>query len=225
MRMNIFAAFRKSKSPQTSSLPVLGGAYNPAKGTFAPHSKSKHQPAPELANLASRRLVKLGLEALAKKLSVSWNPRMRSTAGLAYPATTQIVLNPRLVGFGSAEVERTLFHELAHLVAHHRHGRRKIAPHGPEWRQACQDLGLPNEARCHDLPLPRRKVNREFIYRCPHCASILERVRAFRRPAACMTCCKKHTSGRYDERFKLVRIRAQKTGSALSLNEDAPDAS
>jgi predicted SprT family Zn-dependent metalloprotease len=112
-------------------------------------------------------------------------------------------------------VERTLFHELAHLVAHHRCGRRKIAPHGPEWRQACYDLGLPNEARCHDLPLPRRKLAREFVYQCPHCRSRLERVRAFRRPAACMMCCKKYTSGRYDERFKLVRIpRSPASGSA-----------
>jgi len=150
---------------------------------------------------------------------------MRSTAGLAYPASTLIVLNPRLAGFGSAEVERTLFHELAHLVAHHRCGRRKIAPHGPEWRQACQDLGLPNEARCHDLPLPRRKVTRDFIYQCPQCQSILERVRAFRRPAACMTCCRKHTSGRYDERFKLVRVHRQPGDSALSLNKDSRDVS
>ena len=201
--MNIFAAFRKSKPQKTAHNASLGE--HPPAG--APTCPSHYKPAPDLLRLATTKLTFLGLEPLAKKLTVFWNPRMRSTAGLAYPATTQIVLNPRLTSFGPAEVERTLFHELAHLLAHHRCGRRKIAPHGPEWRQACHDLGLPNEARCHDLPLPRRKLLREFIYQCPKCESLLERVRAFRRPAACMMCCKKYTAGRYDERFNLVRIR------------------
>jgi SprT protein len=195
--MNIFAAFRKIKTPQPSA-PAATAALRRANPT--------HKPAPELQKLATAKLQTLALDGLAKKLCVAWNPRMRSTAGLAYPATMQIVLNPRLLGFGTAEVERTLFHELAHLVAHHRYGRRRIAPHGPEWRQACQDLGLPNEARCHDLPLPRRKLARDFVYECPQCLTLLERVRPFRRPAACMGCCRKYASGRYDERFKLIRV-------------------
>jgi predicted SprT family Zn-dependent metalloprotease len=201
--MNIFAAFRKPKSQKPLKTAALGVCTSTAQPPPPPH----HHPAPELARVAAARLAALKLETLAKNLTVFWNPKMRSTAGLAYTGSTQIVLNPRLIHFGPAEVERTLFHELAHLVAHHRCGRRKIAPHGPEWRQACCDLGLPNEARCHDLPLPRRKLVREFLYQCPQCKSLLERVRAFRRPAACMGCCKKYTAGRSDERFKLVRVR------------------
>jgi predicted SprT family Zn-dependent metalloprotease len=192
--MNLFAAFRKSKTPAPTAPDRVG------------IRTSSHIPAPDLTQLAAQKLAALQIENSSKKLSVFWNPRMRSTAGLAYPTTWQIILNPKLLAFGNGEVERTLLHELAHLVAHHRSGRRKIAPHGPEWRQACQDLGLRNEARCHDLPLPRRKVARAFIYECPSCQTRLERVRAFRRAAACMTCCRKHCSGRYDERFKLVRI-------------------
>jgi predicted SprT family Zn-dependent metalloprotease len=201
--MNIFTAFRKPKPQKTTKAATVAG-FLPTVSRKCPPA---HKPAPDLAQLAAAKLATLNLEILAQKLSVSWNPRMRSTAGLAYPATTQIVLNPKLLHFGTGEVERTLFHELAHLVAHHRCGRRKIAPHGPEWRKACEDLGLPNEARCHDLPLPRRKLAREFVYQCPKCEALLERVRAFRRPAACMSCCRRYTSGRYDERFKLVRVR------------------
>lgn len=209
--MNIFTAFRKPK-PQKPTIPAtLTEHLSTATGKCHP----THKAAPDLAQLAVAKLALLNLEALAKKLTVSWNPRMRSTAGLAYPATTQIVLNPKLLHFGRREVERTLFHELAHLIAHHRCGRRKIAPHGPEWRQACEDLGLTNEARCHDLPLPRRKLARAFIYQCPKCESLLERVRAFRRPAACMSCCRRYTNGRYDERFKLVRIRKIATAPGL----------
>ena len=74
----------------------------------------------------------LGLGELAAKLTVSWNSRMRSTAGLAYPNTSQIVLNPKLMGFGWVEVERTLLHELAHLVAHHRCGRRRATGRRPQ---------------------------------------------------------------------------------------------
>src|SRR6478609_3460924 len=102
-------------------------------------------------------LLRLGRHALADTIAVRWNPRMRSTAGLAYPGRSLITLNPRLRAFGEAEVDRTLLHELAHLLAHDRAGRRRIAPHGPEWRRACRDLGLDSEPRCHDLPLPRRQ--------------------------------------------------------------------
>lgn len=155
---------------------------------------------------ARAALAQLGLDALAARLSVTWNARMRSTAGLAYPNKSLIVLNPKLAGFGWTEVERTLLHELAHLVAHERCGRRRISPHGPEWRKACTDLGLSNEARCHDLPLPRSRMARRFIYECPACRAKVERVRRFRRPAACLKCCQVHCGGRYDKRFNLVRV-------------------
>jgi SprT protein len=163
----------------------------------------------DLALFGKAALEGLGLGALAAKLTVTWNSRMRSTAGLAYPNTSQIVLNPKLRAFGWAEVERTLLHELAHLVAHHRCGRRRISPHGPEWRRACTDLGMDNEARCHDLPLPRRKMARRFVYQCPSCATKVERVRLFRRPAACLKCCQTHCGGRYDKRFNLTRVLQQ----------------
>ncbi len=198
--MKFFTAFRKSKSPK----PVTP----PAVGTLKP----SHSPAPELTRLANSKLAALGLECISQRLLVSWNPRMRSTAGLAYPTTMQIVLNPKLLHFGEVEVERTLLHELAHLVAHHRSGRRRIAPHGQEWRKACSDLGLADEARCHDLPLPRRRLARSLVYQCPHCRVHLERVRAFHRPAACLSCCRKYNAGRYDDRFKLVSIPPTKEG-------------
>jgi predicted SprT family Zn-dependent metalloprotease len=165
----------------------------------------KGTPAPELTLFAADRLNTLGLHALSQSISVLWNKRMRSTAGLAYPSSNQIVLNPQLSSFGWREVERTLLHELAHLVAQHRAGRRRIAPHGPEWRKACADLGISNEARCHDLPLPRRELSRSYVYRCPNCQSTVERVRPLRRAAACMACCKQYSRGRYDEKFQLTR--------------------
>jgi len=152
-------------------------------------------------------LLRLGRHALADKIAVRWNPRMRSTAGLAYPGRSLITLNPRLRAFGEAEVDRTLLHELAHLLAHDRAGRRRIAPHGPEWRRACRDLGLDSEPRCHDLPLPRRQVARKHTYRCPACHQLLHRVRPLRKKAACLACCRAHSGGRYDERFSLRKVK------------------
>lgn len=140
--------------------------------------------------------------ALAERVRVSWNPRLRTSAGLALYRSWEVVLHPALKTISEAEVERTLRHELAHLLAHDRFGRKRIAPHGKEWRQACADLGIPEESRTHQLPFVRIKQQRKFFYRCPGCEEILSRVRKVRREIACLSCCRKHAEGRYDRRFR-----------------------
>jgi len=139
----------------------------------------------------------------AKLLTVSWNARLRSTAGYARYPKWAVELNPLLRDF-EGQVERTLKHELAHLIAYHRSGRRRIEPHGREWRQACADLGIAGEKAHHRLPLPRNEVVRKLVYACPACQTTVQRVRKFRRPTACLHCCNKHASGQYDGRFKLA---------------------
>jgi SprT protein len=131
---------------------------------------------------------------------------MRSTAGTALASKALITLNPRLREFGSDEVDRTLRHELAHLLAHFRAGRRRIAAHGAEWQQACRDLGLIDEKRCHTLPLPRRQMQPKHFYRCTACATELRRVRPLRGKTACLACCRKHSGGKYDDRFRFVKM-------------------
>jgi SprT protein len=167
-------------------------------------------PAPDSADAlevrARQLLHKLKCEALAAKVRVRWNSRMRSTAGTALASKSLITLNPRLQEFGPEEVDRTLRHELAHLLAHFRAGRRRIAAHGPEWQQACRDLGLRDEKRCHTLPLPRRQMQPRHFYRCPACHQELKRVRPLRGKTACLACCRKYSRGRYDDRFRFVRI-------------------
>ena len=148
----------------------------------------------------------IGCPALATRVVVRWNTRMRSTAGMAFPAKALVHLNPRLREFGDAEIDHTLRHELAHLLAHHRAGRRRITAHGREWRAACLELGLHDEKRCHDLPLPRRQLRATLRYRCTHCGLELARVRPLRRKSACLTCCRAHNRGRYDERFRFIKI-------------------
>src|SRR4029077_20439164 len=84
------------------------------------------------------------------------------------------------------EVNRTLRHELAHLLAQWRVGRRRIAPHGAEWRQACRDLGIADEARCHNLPFATKSLLPPYVYRCPNCKEEFPRVRRIRRAIACL---------------------------------------
>ena len=148
-------------------------------------------------------LAALGLHEGSMKVQVIWNSRLRSTAGYARWPQWHVELNPRLVEF-DGQVERTLKHELAHLIAYARANRRRIEPHGAEWRKACADLGIPDESARHTLPLPRSKQARKFVYACPECSFTVERVRKFRRGTACLPCCKKHAGGRYDARFQFV---------------------
>ena len=140
------------------------------------------------------------------KVTVCWNPGLRTTAGLASWRERRITLNPKLVEFSASEVQKTLRHELAHLLAQHRAGRHRIAAHGPEWRTACGDLGIPNEPRCHDIPFKRRKIGRKFFYACPACSTVLARVRPLRKKVACVKCCRKHNRGAYQERFRFRPI-------------------
>ena len=160
-----------------------------------------------LTRMAAGLLRAVGCAELAGRVSVVWHRRLTSTAGLARPQSAQVLLNPRLRAFPD-EVDRTLRHELAHLVAFDRARARRIAAHGPEWRQACGDLGIPGESRCHTLPLPRRQVERRHVYRCPRCDFRLRRVRPIkaRRRLACLDCCKRYAGGRFDRRFVFVKV-------------------
>ena len=146
-------------------------------------------------------LAELGLHEGSLKVQVIWNAKLRSTAGYAKWPQWQIELNPRLVEF-DGQVERTLKHELAHLVAYARANRRRIEPHGVEWQKACADLGIPDESARHTLPLPRTTQARQHVYLCPACGFKVERVRKFRQRTACLHCCKKHAGGRFDSRFQ-----------------------
>lgn len=161
---------------------------------------------PDLEPTARELLRGIGCLKLAETVQVRWHSRLRTTAGQALYAKTLVRMNPRLVQFGPEEVEKTLRHELAHLVAQHRAGRRRIEPHGAEWRAACRELGLRDEKRCHDLPLPRSRQRIRHRYRCPSCRRDYDRVRPFRRAVACLDCCRAFARGRYDGRFRLVKV-------------------
>jgi SprT protein len=151
-------------------------------------------------------LCSLGAVRIARELRVEWNSRLKTAAGRADYRQQLISLNPRLFEH-PAEIDRTLRHELAHILAQFRAGRRRIFPHGIEWRQACRDLGIDDEKRCHNLPFVARTYAARFVYRCPNCREEFPRVRRVRRAVACLACCRAHNDGEFDPRFRLKRVR------------------
>jgi SprT protein len=156
----------------------------------------------DLEITARQLLCSLGAKRIATELRVEWNSRLKTAAGRADYRWKSISLNPRLVEHPD-EIDRTLRHELAHFLAQFRAGRRRISPHGPEWQQACRDLGIAGEKRCHTLPFPPKRHTPRFIYRCPNCRRDFPRVRKIKRTVACLACCRAYNRGEFDVRFRL----------------------
>src|SRR5437867_12487544 len=143
-----------------------------------------------------------GAARIAAELRVEWNSRLKTAAGRADYRQKLISLNPRLSEH-PAEIDRTLRHELAHLLAQFRAGRRRILPHGEEWRTACRDLGIADEKRCHNLPFPVTERAWRYRYKCPHCQRDFHRTRRIKRAVACLACCRAHNGGQFAARFRL----------------------
>jgi len=193
---------------------VVGQAFDlPAPGTVAASlwdaSRFAQRSGYEGSDLeisARELLCSLGAKRIATELRVEWNSRLRTAAGRADYREKLISLNPRLVEHPD-EIDRTLRHELAHFLAQFRAGRRRISPHGREWQQACRDLGIAGEKRCHTLPFPAKRHTPRFIYRCPNCRRDFPRVRKLKRTVACLACCRAHNRGEFDVRFRLQILR------------------
>jgi predicted SprT family Zn-dependent metalloprotease len=157
----------------------------------------------DLQTKARELLRSLGANRIAAELRVEWNRRLKTAAGRADYRQKLILLNPRLLEHPE-EIDRTLRHELAHILAQFREkSRRRISPHGAEWQRACRDLGIAGEKRCHTLPFPAKPCARRFIYRCPNCERNFPRVRKIKRIVACLDCCRAHNGGEFDARFRL----------------------
>jgi predicted SprT family Zn-dependent metalloprotease len=193
------------RSIPTRSKPVGQLSVSPGELVIEPAGMMPAGPTPETAVLmqtARDLLQSAGAARLARELRVEWNSRLKTAAGRADYRQNLILLNPLLLEH-PAEINRTLRHELAHILAQFRAGRRRVLPHGAEWRQACVDLGIANEKRCHNLPFPAKTYAARFVYRCPNCRQEFPRVRRVRRAVACLACCRKHNSGAFDARFRL----------------------
>jgi SprT protein len=184
----------------TGILPVVHPGVSP--GDSAAESAGETA----LLQALARELLRIhGARPLANKIRVEWNPRLKTCAGRADCNQKLITLNPELNKHPD-EIERTLLHELAHILAQFRAGRRRILPHGVEWQQACRDFGISDEKRCHNLPFPVSERARRYLYRCPGCRRNFPRVRPIKRAVACLACCRAHNGGEFDARFRLKLV-------------------
>jgi SprT protein len=170
---------------------------------FAELSDYRHA---DLEAKARELLRSLGATRIAGELRVEWNSRLKTAAGRADYRQKLISLNPRLSEY-PIEIDRTVRHELAHILAQFRAGQRRILPHGVEWQQACLDLGIADEKRCHNLPFPVSERARRYLYRCPGCQRDFPRVRRIKRAVACLACCRAHNGSKFDARFRLRLVK------------------
>ena len=194
----------------TGILPVGQAGVSPAECVIEPAGRIPDGPTAETAWLlqTARELLRsLGVDRIARELRVEWNSRLKTAAGRTDYRQKLISLNPRLLDH-PAEIDRTLRHELAHILAQFRAGRHRILPHSAEWRQACHDLGIADEKRCHNLPFPVSERARRYLYRCPGCRRDFPRVRRIKRGVACLACCRAHNGGKFDARFRLRLMTA-----------------
>ena len=160
----------------------------------------------DLETTARELLRAHGADRIARELRVEWNSRLKTAAGRADYRQKLISLNPQLFE-QPTEIDRTLRHELAHILAQFRAGRRRVLPHGAEWRQACCDLGIADEKRCHNLPFKVSESARRYVYKCPQCQRDFPRVRRIMRAVACLACCRAHNGGEFDARFRLKLVK------------------
>lgn len=94
-----------------------------------------------------------------------------ATAGQAIfhaPDQWSIRFNPILAqGNLPAFLGEVVTHEVAHVVAVSCN-RRRVRPHGAEWRAVMTFLGIPDPQRCHSFSVPAagRRRQRRWTYRC-----------------------------------------------------------
>lgn len=132
---------------------------------------------------------------------LKWNGRLRSSSGRFFPGSrvrglpATIEVASYLLEEEGAEthVRETIAHEMIHYWLW---VRKRPYGHTDEFYDKMQLMG----ARRYN-PVPRKRPYR-YLYQCAHCSAIFKARRRLG-PLACATCCRTHSNGRYDERFKL----------------------
>jgi len=103
---------------------------------------------------------KNGVSELESQTSIEWNARFTSRMGDANYNKMRVRFSiPLFALAGEKDQEDTIAHEMAHIVARHKYGK-KIKSHGGEW-QACMLVAGYKPTRCHDIDTTGLKKSRK----------------------------------------------------------------
>tara|TARA_Y100000310_G_scaffold319217_1_gene374229 strand:- start:3636 stop:4130 length:495 start_codon:yes stop_codon:yes gene_type:complete len=90
------------------------------------------------------------------------------TAGQAFFGVNKIRLNRHLLEkYREDFINRTVVHELGHLIAYRLHGRNGRG-HGPVWKRVMRAIGGPT-TRCHQYETKAARVHKKFVLCCGDC--------------------------------------------------------
>jgi len=157
---------------------------------------------------------RIALQAAAERILAAYCPalppplvrcsaRLTRSAGTYRPPVTVTISRPFLAQHGTEAGEAVLRHELAHHVVHMTI-RRRVRPHGPEFRAVAVALDAPRYA-------PAFAATRTVHgYRCPACGWTWLRGRRLRqgRQISCGRC-----APAFDARFRLVHVGSWRTNA------------
>lgn len=132
-----------------------------------------------------------------------WNSRLRASAGRFFPGSRKFFREvPPVIEIASYLLEEqqardlivdTLAHEMIHYWLW---VRRKPYGHTAEFLSKMREMGV---SRYNSVPRTRPY---RYLYRCGSCGKDFPAKRRLG-ALACADCCKKHSGGRFDSRFRL----------------------
>lgn len=135
---------------------------------------------------------------------LQWNSRLRASAGRFFPGSRKYLRAfPPKIEVASYLLEEEnasalVYDTMAHEMIHYWLWVRKCPyGHTPEFLAKMRQMGV-NRYN----PVPRTRPFK-YMYQCQACLKDFPARRKLG-PLACATCCKKHSQGKYDPRFKLV---------------------
>ncbi len=119
-----------------------------------------------------------------------WNPRLRTTAGRAFPRGGRVELNPNLLAVrcGTLAFDAVMVHEAAHLAVHRLLGPN-LPPHGEGWRGLVREAGFEPTVH-HGLIEGRESATscqkHAYLHFCDLCEA--RQVQGHEPPAKCRAC-------------------------------------
>lgn len=152
-------------------------------------------------------------EGVLPPCQMRWSRRLRRAAGQIRVETREIQLSlPLLVDMWQVDscfevcgvlcdtpawaLREILKHEMIHLWLH---VQKLPCGHTPAFRAKARQLGQPKIRHSIARPAPQNG----WIYACAACGASFPRRRRYSRPVACASCCKTHSGGQFDARFRL----------------------